>query len=130
MENDLSIIKKLLVELNIFINNRYGKVSKLILSILLLRFFLLYSSKVLLFYLDEIDLNEIDLNEKEKISVNKKDGKLKNIKIKLKKILSFRGGSSEKILQLLQMLRDGATFVELNLTILSIFPFLVKNQEE
>jgi len=126
MENDLSIIKKLLVELNIFINNRYGKVSKIILSILLLRFFLLYSSKVLLFYLDEIDLNEIDLNEKEKISDNKKDGKLKNIKIKLKKILSFRGGSLEKILQLLPMLRDGATFVEVNLTILSIFPFLLK----
>jgi hypothetical protein len=133
-DEDVAIIKKLLVEFNIFVNRRYGRISKLVFSILLLRFLLKSSAKIILRYLDEIDLDEIDLDEKKKLSLNKTGGnsnnsKVKNLKIKVKKILSFRGGgylSKIKLLKILEAIRQGVTFVELNVTILSVFPFLTK----
>jgi len=120
------MIKKLLVEFNIFIEKRYGKVSKLIFSILLLRFLLVYSSRRILLYLDKIDLDEKKKLPVDEISYNNDNSKRKNLKVKVKKILSFRGGgiSKRKILKVVKWIRDGATFLEINASILSIFPFL------
>jgi len=130
MEQDAVLVRKLLVEFNIFIQKRYGKVSKLIFSILLLRFLLLYSSRRILFYLDKIDLDEKKKLPVNEISHNNDDSRIKNLKVKIRKILSFRGGGSgiskREILKVVKWIREGVTFFEINASILSIFPFLTQ----